>query len=249
MKKLLLAAVPLIALNSCSININGLNPKSGAADELIKERTETIQVKADDIMKIDVELEVGQCTVNYGGSENVDIVGKYECRGLNKDKVSEVFDNIKLKHEVRNNTLYLSFDELKNTSFISRTTDLEITLPKSFCDFDISTDVGDIMLNELCGSFELYADVGNITAENITLNGDSKLEADVGDVDVSLADIAECEFEISSDVGNIDLDTQGIDYTEKDVSKDTVSEKYELVIGKKCQAELSADVGDITIRK
>ncbi len=251
MKKILLAALPLIALSSCNININGFNPKFDVTDEIYDNRTETLQIETNNIEKIDVEIDVGDCTINFGESENVDIVGQYWCSGYDKDKVSKALDEIELKYEIKNDTLYVSFDDfkIKNTSLITRTTDLEITLPKSFCDFDISTDVGDIMLNELCGKFDVSADVGTVTAENTALNGDSKFKADVGDVNVSLANVAECELEISADVGDIKLDAQGIGYTEKDVSKDYVSKQYELLIDEKCRAKLSADVGDINIRK
>lgn len=249
MKKLFLAAIPLIAFASCSVNINGFNIEKDADFNLSDSRTETVQIETDNIEKLNVDIDVGQCSVKFGESDNAEIVGTYKCSGVDKNKVSEALKDIKLKYEIRNDTLYISFNDYKNFALISRITDLEITLPKSFCDFDISTDVGDIKLNELSGSFDIYADVGTVTAKNIALNGDSRIKSDVGDIDVSIADAAECKFEISADVGDVDFDTQGIDYTEKDVSKDTVSEKYELIIGQKCQAELSADVGDITIRK
>lgn len=249
MRKILFAALPLIALSSCSISINGFNTEKDVDLDLSDSRTETVRIETDNIEKIDIEIDVGKCTINFGESENVDIIGTYKCSGVDKNKVSDILKDIKLKYEIKNDTLYVSFDKIKKVSLIDCTTDLEITLPKSFSDFDISTDVGDITLNELCGKFDVSADVGTVTAENITLNGDSKIKADVGDVNISLADVAECEFEISADVGNVDLDTQGIDYTEKDISKDYVSKQYELLIGEKCRAELSADVGDITTRK
>lgn len=250
MKKLLLAALPLIALSSCSINIHDFNHKHDTTCEFWDNKTETLQIETANIEKIDVEIDVGDCIINFGESGNVDIVGQYRCGGYHdKDKISKILDNIKIKYEIKNDTLYVSFDEIKKASLISCTTDLEITLPKSFSDFDISTDVGDIMLNGLCGKFDVSADVGTVTAENTALNDDSKFKADVGDVNVSLANVAECELEISVDVGDIKLDTQGIGYTEKDVSKDYVSKQYELLIDEKCRAELSADVGDINIRK
>lgn len=250
MKKFLVfgALLPVAVLTSCSININGIGEDLNF--NFTDNNSENVQIETDGINKIDVNVDVGECTVSYGESKTANIKGNYTVRGSNEKKVSAALENIKLTHEIKGDTLYVKVQTPNGSNnFINYTTDLEILLPTSFSDFTISSDVGKIELDGLSGSFDISADVGDIDADNITLTGDSKIDADVGNIDVSLADVAKCELEIIADVGNIDLDTNGLDYTETDKSKDYVGKEVEAVINDKCSAKLKADVGSVKIRK
>lgn len=249
MKKLLIAVLPVITLVSCSFSINGLDIGMNERMDMTETKNENIKLEANDAEKINIDMEVGQCSVSYGETENVEINVRYECRGIKEKKILAAIENVKLTHEIKNEILYIRFDGLPRTDYVSCITDLDIYLPKSFRDFEISNDVGDIDLNDLSGSFDISTDVGDIKAEKITLTDYSKLETDVGNVDISLVETAECEFEVSVDVGNIDIDTNDMEYAENEISKDYVAEEYEVVIGGNCKAELSTNVGNISIRK
>lgn len=249
MKKFLAfgAILPMAVLTSCSININGIGADLNF--NYTDNNSESVQIETDGISKIDVNVDVGECAIKYGESKTADIKGKYTVHGSNEKKVSAALENIKLTYEVKGDTLYVKVQTPGSKKFLNYTTDLEILLPTSFSDFTISSDVGNIELDGLSGSFDISADVGDIDADNITLTGDSKIEADVGSIDVSLADVAKCELKVMADVGDIDLDTNGLDYTETDKSKDYIGKEVEAVINDKCSAKLKADVGNVKIKK
>lgn len=250
MKKFLVfgALLPVAVLTSCSININGVSADLGF--NYTDNSSENVQIETDGISKIDVNVDVGECMIKYGESKTADIKGNYTVHGSNEKKVSAALESIKLTHEIKGDTLYIKVKTPNGSNnFINYTTDLEILLPTSFSDFTVSSDVGNIELDGLSGCFDISADVGDIDADNITLTGDSKIDADVGNIDVSLVEVAKCELKIAADVGDIDLDTNGLDYTETDSSKDYVGKEVEAVINDKCSAELKADVGNVKIKK
>ncbi|MBO5164502.1 MAG: DUF4097 family beta strand repeat protein [Ruminococcus sp.] len=250
MKKAMIisAAIPLITLVSCNISVNGFNVDTSFDFE--KTNSETLEISGENITGLDVDVSVGKLKISYGDSEKVRIAGSYTCRGINEKKTDAALEKVKIQYNTSGQTLNITMaGEDFNSKFVNLSTDLDITLPKSFADFSVSSDVGDIEIVGLSGGFDISADVGQINCRDISLTGDSKISADVGDIDVTLVETAECELEISADVGDIDLDTQGLDFTVTDKSEDYVSKKKDVLIADKCKAELSADVGDVKINK
>ncbi len=269
MKKFILASTVLaaMALSSCSVSINGKEVVNGDFDYK-KTRTETLNIAPEKASKLDIDLEVGKIEIVYGDTKNVDIEIKYTSNGISEEKVSAALESAKVTAEVKDKTLYIKSSEKDfDNRFVNLTTDLEVTLPSEFSDFNIESDVGDINLDKLKGSFDISADVGNIKldslvgdfivkadvgnidCDNLTINGDSEITADVGNIDVSLESVFECEVEISANVGDADIDTQGLDFTEKTESKDYVGKKKEVVIDDKCTVTLKADVGTVKVTK
>ena len=269
MKKFILASTVLaaMALSSCSVSINGKEVVNGDFDYK-KTRTETLNIDPENASKLDIELEVGKIEIVYGDTKNVDIEIKYTGNGISEEKVSAALENAEITAKVKDKTVYIKSSEKDfDNRFVSLTTDLEITLPSEFSDFVIESDVGDIRLDKLKGSFDITADVGNIQLDSLvgefkivagvgnidcdylTVKKDSDIKANVGNIDVSLEGVSECEVNISADVGDVDLDTQGLVFTEVTQSKDFAGKKQEIVIDDKCTVTLKADVGSVKATK
>ncbi len=269
MKKFILASTVLaaVALNSCSVSINGKEVVNGDFDYK-KNRTETLNIDPKKASKLDIDIEVGKIEIEYGDTKNVDIEIKYTSNGISEEKVSAALENAEITAEVKDKTVYIKSSEKDfDTRFVNLTADLDITLPSEFSDFviesdvgdirldklkgsfDISTDVGNVKLYSLVGEFKINADVGNIDCDNLTIKEDSEITANVGSIDVSVESVDECNLQLVADVGDIDVDTQGLDFEEKSESKDYVGKKQVVVIDGKCNVTLKADVGTVKVTK
>lgn len=269
MKKFILASTVLavMTLSSCSVSVNGKEVVNG--DWNFKEtKSETLDIAPEKASKLDIDIEVGKVEIEYGNTKNVDIDIKYTSNGISEEKVSAALENAKVTAEVKGDTLYIkSVEKDFDTRFVNLTADLDIILPSEFSDFVIESDVGDIRLNKLNGSFDITADVGNVKldslvgkfkvdadvgnvdCDNLTINGNSEINADVGNIDISLESVDECNLQLVADVGDIDVDTQGLDFEEKSESKDYVGKKQVVVIDGKCNVTLKADVGTVKVTK
>lgn len=269
MKKFILASTVLaaMALSSCSVSINGKEVVNGDFDYK-KTRTETLNIDPENASKLDIELEVGKIEIVYGDTKNVDIEIKYTGNGISEEKVSAALENAEITAKVKDKTVYIKSSEKDfDNRFVNLTADLNITLPSEFSDFviesdvgdvrldklkgsfDISADVGNVKLDSLVGAFKINADVGNIDCDNLTIKDDSEITTNVGNIDVSVESVSECNVEISANVGDADVDTQGLTFTEKAQSKDYVGKKKEVLIDDKCTVTLKADVGTVKVTK
>lgn len=104
--------------------------------------------------------------------------------------------------------------------------DYIISLPASVNSFDIQNDVGDIVLGGLEGSYKVATDVGEIQIKDAGVTGgseiststgsielgiarmenegDLRVRADIGSIEVDLAESVQCELETKVDVGDIE---------------------------------------------
>lgn len=113
MKKFLMlcAAIPLTALSSCSISINGVN--ADMSFDFKEQYLETVEISPEKASEIEIDINVGQCSIKYGNSEGVEIVGSYTCTGISEKKVSEALENVRLYHKMNDDTLYITLSESK----------------------------------------------------------------------------------------------------------------------------------------
>ena len=277
MKKFLVlcSVLGLLSLSSCNLNIYGLN--NNLIFDCIQKNSETQTVDVKNIEKINIDIIVGDCNVTVSDSDKAIINANCEYRAISEEKARKAMDNTELHCEIKDHTLYVDFIDsethekiidTKNSNFVNIITDIEISLPDSLNCFDVSTDVGDIDLSGLSGSFCVSNNVGDITAENLTITGKSDFSADVGDVrceipelsatelefnnnvgdvDLSLGTAEKSEINIKTGVGDIKLDTNGKSYEEKYSEKDTVKQEKKITVDGKCNIGMKTDVGDIKI--
>lgn len=138
--------------------------------------------------------------------------------------------------------------EMLKGSFDISTNVGDINLEMLKGSFDISVNVGDIYLNELLGSFRIFTNTGDIECSNVSVNDNSELSVNVGDIDISIKKVSECEVEITTDVGDIEIDTQALNFKERDreIYFDEGEEKT-IEIENICTINLSTNVGEISI--
>lgn len=276
MRKLLTlcSAIAIISFSSCDINISGIN--NVGTPDFIKKSSETQTIDLNSIRKIEIDIEVGDCSVIFDDTAQSTVNVDYEFRAMNEKKAENLMNNTEMRCETKGDTLCIDFinsdtgKEIENKNTLNIVTDMKIILSKSNISFDISADVGDIDISGFSGAFDISSDVGDIKAKSLTVTNKSDFSADVGninceiseistneldftadvgDIDLSLGAVEKSKIDISADVGNITLDTQGKNYEVISSKKDTVEQKKRIIINDKCTVEMKADVGDIKISK
>ena len=76
-------------------------------------------------------------------------------------------------------------------------------------EIEFSTASGDVEVSDSKGEFNLSCASGSVTAENITVTGESRFSTASGEVEVSLAETAEYDLTLSSASGDVVLDYNG----------------------------------------
>ncbi|MDE5937238.1 MAG: hypothetical protein K2G83_07520 [Ruminococcus sp.] len=279
MKKFLAlcSAVGVLSLCSCSVNINGTGNNMTLG--FIKKDSETKTIDVKGIKEIKIDIDVGDCNIIAGDSEEAVIKTSCEYKAISEKKARKALENTELRCEIKGDSLHIDFinsetgkkiGSIQNGNLVNIITDIEVILPDNFRTFDISTDVGEIEISDFSGAFDISSEVGDVTAKNLIITGKSnfdsdvgdidcivesisgtelELKTDVGDIDLSLGKTEKSEIDISSDIGNITLDTQGKSYEEISSEKDVVKQEKEILIDGRCRVEMKADVGDIKISK
>lgn len=119
----------------------------------------------------------------------------------------------------------------KANGYSDFTIDYEIGLPSNVTMFDISSDVGEVNFTDMTGEYRIQNDVGSIKIIGANFTGDStvnsstgsivldvdgidskgslKAEADIGSVEVKLADSISCTLDIKTEVGSISGASKG----------------------------------------
>lgn len=262
LKLIIFFAAAALLLSGCgisdlAINIGDQN-KQYSADLITLDNVSAVSTNIYD--------NVGNVSVKYSDSNTVSIDINFTAKGSNEDAVKDVLDVAKVKAEVKGDELKVSVvnkntdqnlwtwmeSKYRGINKPDLSADLDIKLPKSIQGFDITCNVGDINLNSLNGSFDITNNVGDIEASNINFTGDSKLKADVGDINCSLdKDMKETsDISIIANVGSVDFDTNGLDYTVDSHDKDNfVGTSEDISIGDFSNVDVVISVGKMSLHK
>ena len=244
-----IAAASLIALTSCGIE----NPV------VISNSSEDVEVAAEKATELKTDINVGSIDVSYGETDKAEIHVDYKVQGITQNKVSSVSEHLSCKSEIEEEVLTISivdpetgksFWEWKNSNAksVEVEADVKILLPESFSKFDINSDVGNVKLDKLKGEFDVKCDVGNVDMTDVGILADSEISVDVGNADISLAEVGECEAEVNVDVGDIDISTGSLKFETTSGEEDKpVGGKKEITVDGKCTMKLKCDVGNIDI--
>ncbi|MBQ8961892.1 MAG: hypothetical protein IJ071_11895 [Ruminococcus sp.] len=207
----------------------------------------------------------------------------YKVRGWQESVLQEILDEAEISTESRDGDFRVSFVKKGTDTPIWKAVDeehpncslsveAELFVPESFTQFSLSSDVGNINVTDIAGTFDLEADVGNVAAESTVLTGDCRFVTNVGNVRVGLSEpIADgSSLEASSDtgnvlltlsgqeeknasvslktnVGNVTLDTSGAKFTDN-VERSATGGSGTVALGNGAEAQLSAQVGKINVK-
>ncbi|MMZ57839.1 hypothetical protein D1872_197920 [compost metagenome] len=84
--------------------------------------------------------------------------------------------------------------------------DYEIGLPSNVKVLDVTNDVGETTLADITGEYRIQSDVGSIKVTGAHFSGNSSLSSSTGSIDLEIGQIdSESSLEAVADVGSIDL--------------------------------------------
>lgn len=245
----IIAAASLLVLDSCGLD-----------DPVVTvNNSEDVTAAVGSATELRTDISVGDIEVSYGENKDAEIHVDYKIQGITQNKVSTVSEHLSCKAEVEDGVLVVSivdpesgksFWEWKNSNAkaVDVEADVRISLPESFNKFDINADVGNVDIDGLNGEFSVKCDVGNVEMTDIAILADSEISVDVGNADISLAEVGECEAKVSVDVGDITFDAGDLKCETITGDDDKpVGGKKELLADGKCTVRLRCDVGSIDL--
>lgn len=264
---LLIAAASLL-FTGCSFSADGHdfsidvgnNEKEYSSDEIVLDNVKAVSTEIVD--------NVGTVTVSYSGTATAKIDVDITASGRDEDKLSEILEVAKVKAEIDGDELKVSvvnkdtdeniweWIERKYHIFSNKPNlevDLDIELPNSIQEFDITSNVGDINLDSLKGRFDIISNVGSIDVSDMIFIGDSEINGDVGDISCSLNKDMEAAADISivTNIGEINVDTNGLSYTvdnHNDDDENFLGSSKTINVEDFCTIDTEIEIGKLELR-
>ncbi len=222
-----------------------------------------IDVTECDATKLDASVDVGDITVSVANVEQPSIHASFHVSAKKQDMAEEIIENADIYYTISKDTLkvrvvkkgtdtdYFSYLKSHYDSFSSIcnfNADIDIKLPESFGNFELSTYVGDITMNDLNGFMNVATDVGDLDGENLMLADGSNFSTDVGDIEVSLgAPTEKGSAKFTSSVGDIDVDVNGQKNEVKKSGSNVVGKNMTVIVGEDYEIEACTDVGSVRV--
>jgi len=188
-----------------------------------------------------VKSHVGSIKISSGKAGQCKCTYTVKARAQTMDQARQKAEQVKIKVDDNNDTLMLTVTKLDNNKWSNINVDLDIQVPQN-TDITVTNGVGSIRITDLRGKTEGSTNVGDIIVNNI--QGDIKLKTGVGKIYCDFPDNISAKVEASTNVGSIKTELP-LEVTKKSVTANKTSG----TLGKgDNKIELRTQVGSITIR-
>ena len=197
-----------------------------------------------------VKVDVGDVVIRTGDGNKVHVYAVKHAWGQDRQRAEEYLEDFEVNiDQPTNSEVTIEAETSRRLRNLGRTpsVDLEIAVPRD-TRIDLVVNVGDVTVTGVQGAFEIESNVGDVTLQDVRFEGDSRIENNVGNIELRLpADIA-FAFSAESNVGDIRVD---FDIQNERSEKKVVGGAVEGEIGTPPTAhvELETGTGDIKIRK
>ena len=183
--------------------ISNIEINQDAGDVLIKQATNNcIQVVCygEDINDVQVDLNDGILNIEYSHKNKITF---FNFRDIQNDIIVYLPSNYLHEINITNNYGKCDFIDLENATvnISCDAGDVELGKVKNA---NISCDCGNIEVKEILNKCDIEADCGNIKIDNISIQEDSSIKADLGDVEINNTNDIYIDAEV--DLGNIKID-------------------------------------------
>lgn len=174
---LITAAIISAVLCACSINING----SKIGLNRVEDRSEKT-ADSSGLRGISISSAVGSVKLSTWDKDQIYIkVVKINNGISNKSELLDELKNAEVIYNV-NNGMYVVKTYLPKFKDNGISVDFDISVPKSFSEFAVDSEVGDVSLSGLNGTIDVVNNVGKIEANGCS--GNINLKAATGDIAV-----------------------------------------------------------------
>ncbi|NYB75980.1 hypothetical protein HZF24_17670 [Sedimentibacter hydroxybenzoicus DSM 7310] len=199
-----------------------------AAEKNSAERKESHKIEASETGKLEIESSVGDIYLTTHDSTEATIDIKITARADSKEKSQELVDSFDYSVEEKWNTIKIDtkLDDVKLLSNNNMQTELTINIPKNIeiavislnvgeiiidntnGHFEVTNNVGDIKISNSDGSFNLKSDVGEITLNSCRPSGNTELKTNTGDIKATFYNISDAQtIKAETAVGDIEMST------------------------------------------
>lgn len=233
------------------------------------ERTESHKLEAKKLNKLDIKSTVGDIYVSAHDSDEATIDIKITASSSSKEKSQELVDSFSYLVGEKWNTIEIDTrqDDVKLLNNSNLQTELTVNIPKSIetfvielnvgeiiidntdGHFEINNNVGDIKTSNSTGSYNLKTDVGMITLNNCKPSEKTELKTNTGDIKAVFLDISAARsIKAETAVGDIDISTPDNSSYETEINE-FMKDKVVMFKGNKdTKIELKTGVGEIQFK-
>lgn len=161
---------------------------------------------------------IGKIKIVQSESDKIAVNTIKKAKSDDNDKEKEIIDNIGIRVDKDGNKIiikeYLKSDAQKNLwewiqkeyGSVNVSIEYNVEIPNKFRLINISSDIGDIEVQNLKGEFAVSNNIGDITLNDVDINGNSNILSNLGSVSVNAQKIDGAkEINITSRVGDVDL--------------------------------------------
>lgn len=223
MKKtaLLLITASLILTSGCTSNFKvNEDAVKEVSDKITKtiidtvgeektEKTETLTFNGAGLNKINIDSSVGDIIIKSHESQEAIVNITITAKAGSKQKAEELLEGYTYTQEKNQYSIDIdtSTDGIDFMDGNHIETSMEIFLPSNVENTEIKLNVGDIDIDGINGSFDIYSNVGDIKIQNG--EGFCNLKTDVGDIIISnIAMTKSSEFSVNT--GDIEINPADI---------------------------------------
>lgn len=221
---------------------------TSARVEATEKIEKTFEVSAPTTLSVNVN--VGDVSIQTGDGAEVRIYAVKHAWGRDRQQAQEYLDDFEIQiSQPGTGEVSIEAETPRKLRTIGRapSVDLEITVPRK-TDLDLTTNVGKIEVTGVQGTFDIRANVGDVTLRDVYFEGDSLVRSDVGNLELRLPADSAFAFSAESNVGDVRVD---FDVQNRRAEEKVVGESIEGEIGASpaVYVELKSNTGNIRIRK
>lgn len=172
--------------------------------------TDSKTMAADDLTGLKINCELAEITLTGQESSEVNIDIKVEAGAESEELAQELLSKYTYTAEIKNGTL--TIDTSTDKDFFNNNGDnkrekyiavyLDVKVPKSIESMSISSNMGDITVNDLRGNLAIQSDMGNVQVSRCT--GHHDIDVSMGNIELN-----DCNgsYDMSANMGSIGLDS------------------------------------------
>lgn len=185
------------------------------------EKTESHKLEASDLNELIIDNAVGSINILCNESTEATVDLKIKANSKEKKDAEKLLSEFSYTVEAKRKALVIDTSQyskdLKDSDGIS--TDLDIKIPSNIVKITVKSNVGELVAENINGEFNAIVNVGNIKINNSGSSYDIK--ADVGDISLRGGKITG-KSQFNTNTGNISVETDDISEAKNIVAETNV---------------------------
>jgi len=168
---------------------------------------------------IRLENEVGNIAIRAAEGGDLEIQAEIWSanKSADRDVLTEVFDQAEISVTTEGNEMYIAVHPKedpdmnlwkwaqKKYRFSDFSIDYTLGLPESIVSYDVASQVGDVVMTGLQGSYRVRSEVGSVQLTEAGITGASSISASTGSIELGIARMEEtADLQVEAEIGSIE---------------------------------------------